>query len=79
VALLYALVRRAHGAVAGLLAAGALAVSPVAVQTQRNNTMDALLVLVLLLAAGTALRAVAERGAERTGRGQLGWLLARPR
>ncbi|MBN1284689.1 MAG: glycosyltransferase family 39 protein [Anaerolineae bacterium] len=68
VALLYHLVRRTHGRWAGLLAALALAVTPASVVTNRNNTPDALLILVLLLAAWAMLRAV-ERGAP-------GWLLA---
>jgi 4-amino-4-deoxy-L-arabinose transferase-like glycosyltransferase len=60
--LLYALVRRPFGRGAGLAAALALAVLPVAVSTERNNTIDGLLVFVLLLAAWAFLRAV------RTGR-----------
>ena len=67
VALLYYLVRRAFGPVAGLLAALALAVTPISVAVQRNNVMDALLILALLLAAWAFIVA-AERGS-------LGWLL----
>lgn len=59
--LLYWLVRRHFGAAAGLLAALALAVIPVTVSTERNNTIDGLLVFVLLLAAWAVLEAV-ERG-----------------
>lgn len=51
VAALYALVRQRFGAGAGLLAALVLALTPVAVAADRNNTMDSLLVLALLLAA----------------------------
>ncbi|MBV9578671.1 MAG: glycosyltransferase family 39 protein, partial [Chloroflexi bacterium] len=51
VALLYWLVRRVHGGAAGLIAAAALAVMPISVVTARNNTMDATLVLTLLVAA----------------------------
>jgi 4-amino-4-deoxy-L-arabinose transferase-like glycosyltransferase len=58
VAVLYAIVRRAHGALAGTLAALALAVAPIAVAVDRNNTMDAELVLVLLIAVWFALRAL---------------------
>jgi 4-amino-4-deoxy-L-arabinose transferase-like glycosyltransferase len=58
IALVYRLVRRPFGAGAGLLAALALAVTPVTVSTERNNTMDGLLVFVLLLAAWAFLRAV---------------------
>ena len=54
VAVLYSLVRWAFGAAAGLLAALALAVTPISVVTNRNNTMDSQLVLVLLLAARAA-------------------------
>jgi 4-amino-4-deoxy-L-arabinose transferase-like glycosyltransferase len=67
VATLYLLVRRASGPVAGLLAALALAVTPVSVAVSRNNTIDALLVLALLVAAWAVFRA--------TERGSLGWLL----
>jgi 4-amino-4-deoxy-L-arabinose transferase-like glycosyltransferase len=49
--LLYGLVRRQFGRPAGLVAALVLAVMPVAISTERNNTPDGLLVLVLLLAA----------------------------
>jgi 4-amino-4-deoxy-L-arabinose transferase-like glycosyltransferase len=65
---LYLMVRRAFGPAAGLLAALALAVTPISVVTNRNNTMDSQLILVLLLAAWSASLA-AERG-------HLGWLLA---
>lgn len=67
VALLYHLVRRVFGPVAGLLAALALALTPINVATNRNNTMDSLLVLALLVAAWAVIRAV------ETGR--LRWLL----
>ena len=68
VGVLYLLVRRAWGVGAGLVAALALAVTPIAVVTGRNNTIDSLLVLTLLGAAWAMLRA------NRTGR--LRWLLA---
>ena len=45
VALLYHLVRRVSGPAAGLVAALALAVTPISVVTNRNNTIDSLLVL----------------------------------
>ncbi|MDP8985631.1 MAG: glycosyltransferase family 39 protein [Pseudomonadota bacterium] len=64
---LYHLVRNSHGIPAGLLAALALAVSPIAVVIDRNNTMDAQLILVLLLAAWALLRSI------ETGR--LRWLI----
>ncbi len=67
VLLLFHLVRRTLGPTAGLIAALALTVTPITIAANRNNTMDGLLVLVLLLAAWTVLLA-AERG-------RLLWLL----
>jgi 4-amino-4-deoxy-L-arabinose transferase-like glycosyltransferase len=67
VPVLYRLVRRAYGVWAGLLAALALAVMPISVVTNRNNTGDALLVLTLLLAAWAVARSVED--------GSLRWLL----
>ncbi len=67
VALLYHLIRRHFGVVAGLLAALALALSPISIVTNRNNTIDSTLALVLLLGAWAVLRAA------ETGR--LRWLL----
>jgi len=68
VAVLYRLVARPWGRAAGLLAALFLAITPVSVVTSRNNTIDSLLVLTVLLAAGAVLTAA------ETGR--LRWLLA---
>src|SRR5579884_2205660 len=67
VLLLYYLVRRHFGVVAGLLAALALAVSPISVVTNRNITIDSTLALTLLLGAWAVIRAA------ETGR--LRWLL----
>src|SRR5450759_1036341 len=67
IALLYYLVRRRFGPVAGLIAALALAISPISVVTNRNNTIDSLLVLALLLATWT-ISLAAEKG-------RLRWLL----
>src|SRR6266568_7171199 len=67
VALLYHLVRRHFGVTAGLLAALALALSPISIVTNRNNTVDSTLALTLLLGAWAVLRAA------ETGR--LRWLL----
>src|SRR6266567_2929962 len=67
VLLLYHLVRRHFGVVAGLLAALALAISPISVVTNRNNTIDSTLVLVMLLGAWAVLRAAES--------GKLRWLL----
>jgi len=62
VAVLFFVVRHAHGSVAATIAALALAVAPVAVAVDRNNTMDAELVFVLLAAMWFALRSM-ESGA----------------
>ncbi len=59
--LLYYLVNRRFGHGAGLLAALALAVTPVAVASNRSNIIDSILVLFLLLGAWAAITA-AERG-----------------
>ena len=67
VALLYYLVRRHFGEIAGLTAALVLAVTPISVLTNRNNTIDGTLALVLLLAAWALIQA-AETG-------KLRWLL----
>ncbi|HET9654809.1 MAG TPA: glycosyltransferase family 39 protein, partial [Kineosporiaceae bacterium] len=68
VALLYASVRRVWGAHAGLLAAAALATTPVAALMFRFNNPDAALTFLLVLAAWTLTRALE--------RGRLRWLLA---
>ncbi len=57
VIVLYHLVRRSFGTVAGLLAALALAITPIVVATDRNNTMDSTLILTLLLAAWAFIKA----------------------
>ena len=67
VGVLYLLVRRLFGTGAGLLAALFLAITPISVVTNRNNTIDSLLVLTVLLAAYAVSRA-AESGSLR-------WLL----
>ncbi|MGN6564493.1 MAG: glycosyltransferase family 39 protein [Thermomicrobiales bacterium] len=69
VALLYYLVRRVWGPLAGGVAALALAITPISVVTNRNNTIDSLLVLTLLGAAWAVTRAV------ESGRRPLCWLL----
>ncbi|HEX5852276.1 MAG TPA: glycosyltransferase family 39 protein [Solirubrobacteraceae bacterium] len=68
VPLLFAAVRRMWSATAGLAAAAALAVLPVEVITSRSDTMDAVMMLTLVLALLALVRA-AETG-RRT------WLLA---
>jgi 4-amino-4-deoxy-L-arabinose transferase-like glycosyltransferase len=67
VSLLYHLVRRARGPVAGLLAAFTLALTPISVAISRHNNLDGLLVLASLLAAWAFVLAA------ETGR--LRWLL----
>ena len=65
--LLYCLVRRRFGTVAGLLAALFLALTPVSVAIDRSNNTDSCLVFVLLLGAWAFMRAVE--------RGSLAWLV----
>jgi 4-amino-4-deoxy-L-arabinose transferase-like glycosyltransferase len=67
VLVLFLIVRRTFGPVAGLVAAAAMTVTPVAVADNRNNTIDSLLVLTLLFAAWAVLKAC-ENGRPR-------WLL----
>jgi len=67
VALVYHRVRRHFGPTAGLVAALVLAVTPISVAANRNNTMDSVLILLLLLAAWAVFKAA------ETGR--LRWLL----
>jgi 4-amino-4-deoxy-L-arabinose transferase-like glycosyltransferase len=62
----YKLVRRPFGPWAGLAAALALALTPVAISAERNNTIDGLLVFVLLLAAWAFAQSVYTR--------KVGWL-----
>ncbi|BCL78829.1 putative mannosyltransferase YkcB [Ktedonobacteria bacterium brp13] len=67
VLLLYFLVRRHFGVVAGLLAALALAISPISVVTNRNATIDSTLAFFLLLGAWAIMHAAES--------GRLRWLL----
>jgi 4-amino-4-deoxy-L-arabinose transferase-like glycosyltransferase len=69
VALLYHLVRRVFGPGAALVAALMLALTPVTVAADRNNIIDSILVLFLLLGAWAVSRAVESRQAP------LRWLL----
>jgi 4-amino-4-deoxy-L-arabinose transferase-like glycosyltransferase len=68
VAALYAILARRLGQIAALSAALALAVFPIFVAVSRDNGVDPLLVLLMLLACASALRAI-EGGHAR-------WLLA---
>ena len=65
--LLYSMVKKYMGELAGLVAAFVMAITPVFVATNRNNTMDGMLVFCLLLAAWTFIKA--------TESGKLTWLL----
>src|SRR5437763_6293798 len=67
VALLYYLVRRIFGGAAGLLAALALAITPISVVADRNNIIDGTLVFTVLLGSWAVTRAVET--------GKLRWLL----
>src|SRR5947207_10087428 len=64
VPLLYDLVRRAFGTVAGLASALALAVLPVSVLTSRSDTMDSLMMALIVLTAWLVVRS-AETGRAR--------------
>ncbi len=68
VPLLYAVVRRIWSAPAGIAAAAAMAVLPIEVITARSDTMDAVMMLMLLLALFAVVRA-AETGSSA-------WLIA---
>ncbi len=65
--LLYGMLKKYMGEVAGLVAALVMAITPVFVATNRNNTMDGMLVFTLLLAAWAFIKA--------TETGKLRWLL----
>ncbi|WP_422935421.1 ArnT family glycosyltransferase [Sinomonas sp. P47F7] len=62
VALMYAAVKRVSGPVAGLLAGGALAATPVAALMFRFNNPDAMLTFCLVLAAYCTVRAIEKAG-----------------
>jgi 4-amino-4-deoxy-L-arabinose transferase-like glycosyltransferase len=68
VPLLYAAVKRPFGVIAGLVAALALAVLPIEVITARSDTMDAVMMLLLVLALFAVVRACET--------GKTAWLLA---
>jgi 4-amino-4-deoxy-L-arabinose transferase-like glycosyltransferase len=61
IAVLYHLVRKSFGTLAGLIAALALAITPIVIATERNNTSDSLLILAMLLAAWAFFKAVETR------------------
>lgn len=55
--ILYHLIKKPFGTAAGLFAALVLALTPVAIAVERNNTMDGTLILTLLLAAWAFIKA----------------------
>ena len=67
ITVLYVLVKKYMGKLAGLIAALVMALTPVYVATNRNNTMDGMLVFFLLLAAWAFVKATESK--------KLGWLL----
>jgi 4-amino-4-deoxy-L-arabinose transferase-like glycosyltransferase len=56
--LIFLAVRRTFGAAAALVAALVVAIAPVSIAADRNNTIDGLLIPLLILAAWAVLRAV---------------------
>ena len=67
IGLLYHMVKKYMGELAGIVAAIVMAITPVFIATNRNNTMDGMLVFTLLLAAWAFIKA--------TESGKLRWLL----
>ncbi len=67
IAVLSHLVARRFGYAAGIVAGLALAITPVVVATDRNNTIDTILILTLLLAAWAFIKA--------TESGKMGYLI----
>jgi 4-amino-4-deoxy-L-arabinose transferase-like glycosyltransferase len=65
--LLYIMVKKYMGELAGIIAGFVMAITPVFIATNRNNTMDGMLVFTLLLAALAFMQA--------TETGKLRWLL----
>jgi 4-amino-4-deoxy-L-arabinose transferase-like glycosyltransferase len=78
VPLLYAAVRPPFGALAGLLAAATLAVLPIEVITARSDTMDAVMMLLLVAALFMLVRACrpAEQRESPRPHARTAWLLA---
>ncbi|MBI3163734.1 MAG: glycosyltransferase family 39 protein, partial [Chloroflexi bacterium] len=67
IGLLYHMVKKYMGELAGITAAFVMAITPVFIATNRNNTMDGMLVFTLLLAAWAFIKA--------TESGKARWLL----
>lgn len=62
--LLYSMVKKYMGELAGMVAGFVMAITPIFIATNRNNTMDGMLVFTLLLAAYAFMQA-AETGKKR--------------
>jgi 4-amino-4-deoxy-L-arabinose transferase-like glycosyltransferase len=77
VPLLYAAIRRPFGVLAGLVAAAALAVLPIEVITARSDTMDAVMMMLLVVALLMLVRACEPIGVGESsnGSGRTAWLL----
>ncbi|MBM4427171.1 MAG: glycosyltransferase family 39 protein [Chloroflexi bacterium] len=67
IGILYHLIKKYMGELAGVTAAFVMAITPVFIATNRNNTMDGMLVFFLLLAAWAFIKATEE--------GKLRWVL----
>ncbi|MBN8654317.1 MAG: glycosyltransferase family 39 protein [Anaerolineae bacterium] len=67
IGLLYSMVKKYMGELAGIVAALVMAITPVFIATNRNNTMDGMLVFFLLVAAWAFIKA--------TESGNLRWLM----
>lgn len=67
IGLLYSMMKKYMGELAGIIAGLVMAITPVFVATNRNNTMDGMLVFTLLLAAWAFIKA--------TETGKLRWVL----
>jgi len=65
---MYFIVRKRHGEVAGLIAALVIAITPIAIATQRNNTVDGMLTFSLILVTWAFLKAT------ETGQARYLWL-----
>lgn len=78
VALVYDLGRRLFGRGAGLVAAATLAVLPASVLTARSDTMDAVMMLLVVLAGWLIVRAADDPRGAGAGAGtrRLGWMVA---
>lgn len=65
---MYFIVQKRHGEIAGLITALVIAITPITIATQRNNTVDGMLTFSLVLTAWAFLKAT------ETGRARYLWL-----